>query len=65
MAAFIAYSVSYPENTICLVDTYDTLASGVPNFICVALALIDAKHEPKGIRLDSGDLAILSMFFNF
>ena len=42
-------------------DTYDTLSSGVPNFICVAFAMIDAKLSPKGIRLDSGDLAKLSI----
>ena len=43
-----------------LVDTYNTMLSGVPNFICVAFALQDAGYEPKGIRLDSGDLAGLS-----
>jgi nicotinate phosphoribosyltransferase len=43
------------------VDTYDTLGSGVPNFICVALALVKLGYKPAGIRLDSGDLAFLSI----
>jgi nicotinate phosphoribosyltransferase len=45
---------------MCLVDSYDTLNSGVPNFLCVACALIDAGYKPLGIRLDSGDLAYFS-----
>lgn len=60
LAAFIAYAQSFPTNLLCLVDTYDTLNSGVPNFLCVALALSDIGHKPVGIRLDSGDLAYLS-----
>ena len=60
MAAFIAFAQAFPKNLLCLVDTYDTLNSGVPNYICVALALLECGYEPKGIRLDSGDLAYLS-----
>ncbi|GAB0495782.1 hypothetical protein MMPV_007087 [Pyropia vietnamensis] len=60
LAAFICYAQSFPRSFLALVDTYDTLASGVPNFICVAAALLSVGHTPQGIRLDSGDLALLS-----
>ncbi len=58
--AFRAYAQAYPDNCLLLVDTYDTLRSGVPNAIKVFKELRAAGHEPKGIRLDSGDLAYLS-----
>ncbi len=58
--AFKAYAASYPDNCLLLVDTYDTLHSGVPNAIRVFQELKAAGHTPKGIRLDSGDLAYLS-----
>ena len=58
--AFRAYADSYPDNCLLLVDTYDTLRSGVPNAIKVFKELQAAGHKPKGIRLDSGDLAYLS-----
>lgn len=60
LAAFIAYAQAFPSGVLALVDTYDTLKSGIPNFLCVALALIALGHQPLGIRLDSGDLAHLS-----
>lgn len=58
--AFRAYADAYPDNCLLLVDTYDTLRSGVPNAIKVFKELRAAGHKPKGIRLDSGDLAYLS-----
>ena len=58
--AFKAYAAAYPDNCLLLVDTYDTLRSGVPNAIKVFKELKAAGHKPKGIRLDSGDLAYLS-----
>ena len=48
LAAFIAYAQAFPHSTLCLVDTYDTLKSGVPNFIAVAHALHDVGWEPSG-----------------
>ena len=58
--AFKAYADAYPDNCMLLVDTYDTLRSGVPNAIKVFKELRAKGHKPKGIRLDSGDLAYLS-----
>jgi len=60
MAAFIAYAQAFPRQFLALVDTYDALYSGIPNFLCVALALKQFGYAPIGIRLDSGDLAHLS-----
>lgn len=58
--AFRAYARSFPDNCLLLVDTYDTLKSGVPNAVTVFRELRKQGHTPKGIRLDSGDLAYLS-----
>lgn len=60
LVSFIAYAQAFPDGFLALVDTYDTLRSGIPNAICVALALTELGHTPQGIRLDSGDLAHLS-----
>jgi len=60
LEAFRAYADSYPDQTILLVDTYETLDSGVPNAIRVAKELEERGHRLVGIRLDSGDLAYLA-----
>ncbi|MCD7957729.1 MAG: nicotinate phosphoribosyltransferase [Lachnospiraceae bacterium] len=60
--AFKKYSELYPNACLLLVDTYDTLRSGVPNAIRVFQEMRAAGQELKGygIRLDSGDLAYMS-----
>ena len=58
--AFRAYAKLNPDACLLLVDTYDTLKSGVPNAIKVFDELKANGHKPLGIRLDSGDLAYLS-----
>lgn len=60
LTAFRAYAEYYPDNTILLVDTYDTLQIGIPNAITVAKEMEQQGHKLKGIRLDSGDLAYFS-----
>lgn len=62
LSAFKAFARNYPENCILLVDTYDTLRSGVPNAI-ETFKWMEANGIPTdhiGIRIDSGDLAYLS-----
>jgi len=70
LAAFISYAQAFPSNFLALIDTYDTLQSGVRNFLLVAHALHTFGYKPTGVRLDSGDLAWLSnqcrtTFFEF
>lgn len=62
LTAFREYAKLYPNNCILLVDTYDTLKSGVPNAIKVFQEMKNdgISLEHIGIRLDSGDLAYLS-----
>ncbi|MFZ0447721.1 MAG: nicotinate phosphoribosyltransferase [Desulfatiglandaceae bacterium] len=60
LEAFRAYAGVYPNACLLLVDTYDTLRSGVPNAIQVGRELRGKGYELMGIRLDSGDLAYLS-----
>lgn len=59
--AFKAYAEIYPDDCTLLIDTYDTLNSGIVNAIKVFNEVLLPKgFRPKGVRLDSGDLAYLS-----
>lgn len=59
--AFKAFARSFPNNCVLLVDTYNTLQSGVPNAIKTFDEVLKPMGiRPKGIRLDSGDLAYIS-----
>lgn len=60
LESFEAYARAMPNNCVFLVDTYDTL-EGVRNAIRVGLQLRKTGHAMVGIRLDSGDLAYLSI----
>ena len=60
LEAFRVFAHAFPDQSILLVDTYDTLRSGVPNAIQVGLELKAQGKQLAGIRLDSGDLAYLS-----
>jgi nicotinate phosphoribosyltransferase len=61
LTAFRAYASLFPDNCLLLVDTYDTLTSGLPNALTVFKELRAAGHDVRpAIRLDSGDLARLS-----
>ena len=57
--SFLAYSSIFPAKTILLVDTYDT-KKGIENAITTGLYLKEKGYRLKGIRLDSGDIAVLS-----
>ena len=61
IGAFRAFADVYPDDCLLLVDTIDTLGSGVPNAIRVFEELRRKGHKPLGIRLDSGDLAYLAI----
>jgi putative nicotinate phosphoribosyltransferase len=59
--AFEAYAELYPDDCTFLIDTYNTIESGLPNAIKVFNEVLKPKgYRPKAVRLDSGDLAYLS-----
>ena len=61
LEAFRSYASIYPQNCTLLVDTYNVLKSGIPNAIKVFDEIVvPAGYRPKGVRIDSGDLAYLS-----
>lgn len=60
--SFCAYADAYPDNVQLLVDTYDTLHQGIPNAIrCAKEYMAEKGLRLKAIRIDSGDLAYLSI----
>ncbi len=60
VSSFRDFAEIHPHSSVLLVDTYDTLRSGVPNAIKVGKEMEERGHKLKGIRLDSGDLAWLA-----
>jgi nicotinate phosphoribosyltransferase len=61
LEAFRQFAEVYPDDCILLVDTINTLESGLPNAIRVFEELKRKGHQPAGVRLDSGDLAYLAV----
>lgn len=59
--AFRQFAELYPDECVLLVDTIDVVGSGIPNAIAIFEELRRKGHEPVGIRIDSGDLAYLSI----
>jgi nicotinate phosphoribosyltransferase len=60
LSAFTNFAEVQPEDCVLVVDTYDTLKSGIPNAITVAKKMEEKGFRLSGIRLDSGDLAYLA-----
>lgn len=58
----MSFAAVFPTTYSSLVDSYNTKESGIKNFICVSLVLQDLGYTPLSIRLDSGDLADLSIY---
>ena len=60
LEAFRAYAQMHPNDSVLLLDTYDTLSQGLPNAVIVGRELEKQGHHLWGVRLDSGDFAYLS-----
>jgi len=61
LAAFITFARSFPKRFVALIDTFDSIRSGFPNYLAVAMTIQEHIPDiPVGLRLDSGDLAYLS-----
>ncbi|MFX0014754.1 MAG: nicotinate phosphoribosyltransferase [Promethearchaeota archaeon] len=61
LESFKAYAEVFPDKCLLLIDTYDVLKSGLPNAIEVAKILYEKGKQIMGVRIDSGDLAYLSV----
>ena len=61
LISFCAYAIAFPNSFLALIDTYDTLKSGIPTTSAVALTLRKFGFQPVGVRIDSGDLSYLSL----
>lgn len=59
LEAFRAYAKIYPQKTVFLIDTYDTLKSGIKNAIIAGAELVEQGYN-FGVRLDSGDISYLT-----
>ncbi len=59
--AFRKFAATYPDECILLVDTVDVIESGIPNAITVFRELRESGYEPVGVRIDSGDLAYMTI----
>jgi len=60
LTAFRKFASAFPKNCVLLVDTYNTIKSGLPNAVKVAKEMEEKGERLRAIRLDSGDLAYLS-----
>jgi nicotinate phosphoribosyltransferase len=60
LTAFRKFAEIYPENCTLIVDTYNIMRSGLPNAIKVAKEMVERGQKLKAIRIESGDLALLS-----
>ena len=60
LESFRAYAQMHPDDSVLLLDTYDTLRQGLPNAVIVGRELEKQGHHLQGVRLDSGDLSYLS-----
>ncbi|MFX0207568.1 MAG: nicotinate phosphoribosyltransferase [Candidatus Hodarchaeota archaeon] len=61
LESFKAYAEVFPDKCLLLIDTYDVLKSGLPNAIKIAKFIREKGKEIVGVRIDSGDLAFLSV----